>query len=347
MPQLTKERRVTWADLKVLRAKKVAGLHSYETANSTDVYLIEEGAPTFWCTIYKTGHAEYDAGIREDWEDNYLSGANGPTHGKTTYGIPVTAPGPRTGTELVLTTHNFCDPTSWFCTSERVTEQVLTTSDGLTYASGEVIIDMTHGKTWDENALCLDVAHGYALVVTSDDAAMVERTPFADSGGDYVTNYLTGEITFSASQTGKEVKATFSKMVDSTFKIVPDAGTRINIERARARFSQDVVLNDAVKFEIWAYDPYDLPNKVKIKETVYKTIDNFNDEAEEPAAELPTIGGAKRGMASPLHSLSFRYGTIRPLSAAYGLEIRVRLTSDVAFGGWRALATFYCTVENE
>jgi len=284
--------------------------------------------------------AEYDALVE-------AGKFNQSVHAKTDYGVQLSAPAPRTGRELILTTHNFCDPTTWFCTSERVTEQVLTTSDDLTYATGEVIIDMTHGKTWDENAYSLDVEHGYELVVTSDDVAQVERIPFADSGGDYVANYLTGEITFDSSQNGKVVKATYSKMVDSTFKVVPDAGTRIDVERARARFSEDVVLNDDVVFEIWVYNPYDLPNKVKIKETVYKTISNFVDEAEEPSVSLPAIGGAKRGLASPMHSLPFRYGTIRPVSSASGVELRVRLRNDVPFGGSRALATFYCTVEVE
>jgi hypothetical protein len=268
---------------------------------------------------------------------------------KSIYGVPLSVTLPRTGTELILTTHNFCDPTTWYTTSSRVSAETLTDSgDGITFTSSHANwIDMTHGKLWDEDALRADVGHGYAVVVTSDGVAQTERSPFAVSGGDYAVNYAAGTVTFASDQSGKSVVASYSRMVNSVFAIAPDEGARIDVERARARFSADVVLNDDVVFEIWAYNPYDLPNKVKIKETSYKTIDNFSDEAEEPAVALPSIGGPKRGSASPMHSLPFRYGTVRSVSSDFGVELRVRLKHDVPFGGSRALATFYCTVAKQ
>lgn len=268
---------------------------------------------------------------------------------RNSYGVPLSVPTPRTGTELILTTHNFCDPTTWYTTSSRVTTATLTDSgNGLTFTSAHTNwIDMTHGKLWDEDALCADVGHGYAVVVTSDGAAKTQRAPFATTGGDYTVNYAAGTITFASSQTGKAVVASYSRMVDSVFSIVPDEDSRIDVESAKAQFSANVVINDTVDFEIWAYNPDDLPNKARVKITSYKRMSNFFDEALDSNAEVPAIGGSARGAQVAQTCLHFRYGTIRPMYASQGVELRVRLRNDQAFDGEHALAVFYCTVAAE
>lgn len=324
-----------------------------------------DGQITVWFTDgerYETAlwrgavpHGVIDHGYTQDQNDADLAEhdalvsagkINQATRAKTDYGIPLVSPSPRTGRELIMTSHNFCDPTTWYTTSERLSDQVLTSSDGgTTYPLGYIAIDLTHGKHWDEDAICLDVDHGYAMVVTSDSAAQTERDPFASSGGDYVVDYLAGTLTFAASQGSKVVRASFSRMVDSIFSIIPDPGYRIDVERAKALFSEDAIINDTIDFEIWVYNPADFPNKVRIKRTSYKRMRNYADEAEDPSPHLPAIGGAARGTQSSIHSMSFRYGTIRPMESAYGVELRVRLRNHVPFGGECAMATFYCTVE--
>lgn len=267
---------------------------------------------------------------------------------KNQFGVPRASIEPRTGKELVMTTHNFCDPTTWYTTSERVETETLTDSgDGLTFTSAwPHWIDMTHGNIWDEDALCADVEHGYGVVATSDAAAKTQRVPFATSGGDYTVNYEAGTITFAASQTGKTVVASYSRMVDSVFALVPDAGKRIDIEKAIARFSADVEMLDSIDFEIWVYNPDDLPNKVMYRRTTYKTIGNFIDEAV-PATSIAMVGGGTRGMLQAMTSLPFHYGTIRSLLSSQGVEIRICLRNDVPCTGYRALATLYCTVDVE
>jgi len=330
---------VDWSTLKTLAANKHLKMHSVECENLTEVFLLENGKPTFWTWVYKVGEAGYDEATRTDWETNYLPSANGPAVAADSDGVPLASVTPRLGNELILASHNFCDPTSWYTTSDRVTDETLTDSgDGLTFTSANTFwIDMTHGKQWDEAALCADVGHGYAVVVTSDAVEMVEREMYAVSGGDYTVDYATGDVTFFSSQSGKTVVASYSRMVDSTFSIVPDTGKVIDVESAIARFHEDLTeLSDFIYFQIWVYNPYDLPNKVLYKQTTYKTLDNFADEAE-PGTKVNGIT-----------ALRFRYATVRPLKASQGLEIRATLRNPtVPLAGSKAVATFYCTVQTE
>lgn len=265
-------------------------------------------------------------------------------------GLPVTSPEPRTGTELILVTPNFCDPTTWYPTSERITNEALTDSgDGLTWNSSHTFwIDMTHGKLFDEDALAADVGHGYSVVVTVDSVEQTPRDPFSDTGGDYVIDYAAGTVTFASSQAGKTVVASYSRMVDSTWILTPDPGYRIDIESAEAQFSQDVVLNDTVVFDIYVYNPYDLPNKVLYARSSYKRMVNYIDEAEGSYPVIPAIGGPDgRGTSVPIYGFPFRYGTVRKVLSSQGTELRVSLQNHQPFSGEHATATFYCTVRAE
>ena len=134
-------------------------------------------------------------------------------------------------------------------------------------------------------------------------------------------------------------------MIDSVYAFVPLEGTRVDIEEVEAQFSVNVDMNDSIVFEVWAYNPDDLPNKVVIARTRYKTFRNMIDEALGSYPVIPAIGGeSTRGSPSAIYGFPFRYGTIRSLTSAYGVELRVRLENDTVFGGTHATATFYTTV---
>jgi hypothetical protein len=264
-------------------------------------------------------------------------------------GVPLNAEAMRTGSELILPTHNFCDPTTWYTESVRVENVALTDSgDGLTWTSAHPNwIDLTHGRIFDETALCGDVTHGYAIIVKSDGATLTERAPFSTSGGDYTVDYASGSVTFASSQAGKDVRAWYSRANGSMFALVPLNGRRVDIEKVKAQFSIDVEMNDSVVFEVWAYNPYDLPNKVKVDETIYKTLENFIEESFDLDPVVPVVGGALRGVTSPIHTFKFAYRTIRSVRSSQGVELRVKLGSDTPFGGTRGTATFFCTVHDD
>ena len=256
----------------------------------------------------------------------------------------------RTGTELIMVTHNFCDTTTWYTSSVRVEDAALTDSgDGLLWNSAHSSwIDLQHGKMFDEDAIAADAPHGYSVVVTVDGLEAVQRAPFKTTGGDYSVNYADGSITFFSSRAGAAVLATYSYATDSTWIMAPDPGARIDIESVEAQFSADVVLRDTIQFEIWGYNPMDLPNKVPYAMTSYKSLRNFIDEAQGSYPVVPPIGGDQgRGISQAVYGFPFRYGTIRKMPSSYGLELRVRLVEDLAFEGEHATATFYCTVREE
>lgn len=94
---MDKKYRVDWTSLKYLAAKKFIGFHSCELSNATEVFLIEEGKPSFWTTIYKAGDPHYDddpamQDARSDWETHYQANANGPSRPRTRDGRDKTQP---------------------------------------------------------------------------------------------------------------------------------------------------------------------------------------------------------------------------------------------------------------
>jgi hypothetical protein len=271
---------------------------------------------------------------------------------------------PRQGSEVIYATHNYCDPTTWFGDSVRVTDEAATDDgDGLSWSlANGFVIDLTHGKLFDEDAYILDQQtdnpgspHGYSVVVSVDAVVKTQRAPFAASGGDYTVDYASGKIVFASSQAGNAVLVSYSYENGSTFRIVPDPGTNIDIEKAKSAWSANFVMNDTVQFEVYGYAAVFAPQlglpegtKIPIQVTSYKTLAQLTSEASAfgPFA-IPATGGSVRGLAQPQHIVEFRYGTIRRLLSAYGIELRVKLETDTPMGGDFTTATFYCVVRPE
>lgn len=267
---------------------------------------------------------------------------------KNELGVPYTIPQPRTGTELILVTHDFTDPTTWYTESVRVENVILTGSiDNLTWSSPHVHwIDMEHGKTFDEDAVKADVEHQYAVSVSIDGVPKTIREAYETSGGDFDVDYTNGKVIFFQPVTGT-VSASYSYENGSMWKIVPENGRKLDIEVAEAQFSTDLTMTDTVDFEIWVYNPEDLPNKMKYTWTSYKTVKNFIDEAIGSYPVVKAFGGPQRGVASDVYGFPFRYGTVRTLRSSQGVELRVKLRHDRPFSGSYATTTMYCTVHDE
>lgn len=267
---------------------------------------------------------------------------------------------PRTGTEVVYATHNYSDKTTWFGESVRVDGEVATDDGAGTVWSlaHAFIIDMTHGKTFDEAQYVLDQQaenlldpHGYAVVVKVDAVLQTVRAPFATSGGDYVVNYVTGKIEFFASKAGQAVTVDYSYAAGSMFLLKPDDGYDIDIEGATASWSDNFVMNDSVLFEVWGYAAVFAPQlglppgtKIPIQTTSYSTLTQLTAEASAFYPFAVAACGGARGIGASRHTVEFRYGTIRRLVSAAGIELRVRLENDIVMGGEFTSSTFYCTV---
>lgn len=295
---------------------------------------------------------------------------------KDSNGIPLMIPEPRTGSEVICTTHNFCDKVTWFGTSERINDEVLTSSDGYIWnSSGTYWVDMISGRVQDDDGwaeqqkqLNPQDPHGYQVVVKVDNVEKTMREPFLTAGGDYEVYWDDGYIVSFEDWGGKTVTASYSKAVDSTFILQPLPGTILNIEAAEADFTEDVEMYDSIEYNIYGYAAVFAPQlglppgtKIPLKRTVYKRLSQIFNEAIGAYPKIEFLGSdpdhiamsnkdrrkISRGMASMVQSIPFRYATVRSLQSSYGIELRVKLSHDTVFEGDLASCTFYCTSEPE
>jgi hypothetical protein len=266
----------------------------------------------------------------------------------------------REGAEVIYASHNLCDPTTWYSESIRVeAEPLVDSGDGLTWTSANTNwIDMTSGKVMDDDGVRADSPHGWLITVLVDDVEATMREPLEDSGGDYEVDYGAGTITFFTPQTGAVVTCTYSYATGSAWVLKPAEGRALDIESAEAQFSDDAIMLDTVKFSVWGWagvfapaavaaellGPTDL---VELGSDRYKRIHQIVDNAMGAFPVIPAVGGATRGTQHAIYGFPFRYGTIRRLYAQYGMELRVELEHDRAFGGERCTATFYAVSQLE
>jgi hypothetical protein len=263
----------------------------------------------------------------------------------------------RTGIESIISSHNFCDKTTWFFQSERIVSESLSNSgDNLTFSGSNLFwIDLLHGKMhkediWNSN-------EQYSVEIFVDGVKKTQRLNWDNSGGDFTVNYNSGSITFFNEVTSS-VYSNYSFANGSQFILCPEAGEIINIEDAEAQFSTDVEYDSSIEFRIYGYaavfapfliesngGPFPDDYKIELpgEGETYKSIFQIIDEARGSYPQIPKINGL-RGMKNAMNGFPFNYATIRSLDSTYGLELRVGLSNDKEFGGERATATFYTTI---
>jgi hypothetical protein len=185
-------------------------------------------------------------------------------------GVPLQAHAPRVGSETVIGSHNFCDPTTWFGDSVRATDQAMEAkagSSGLIWKSTSTDplhvnwIDLRSGRLHNQEKWTKLVEHGYAVEVKVDGEVKTQCPIFVfddgDTGGgplyDYWVDYDNGEVNFFTDQTGNTVTASFSYATTSNFYITPTEGKILRIEDAEADFSSDMVLETSFGYTVRGY----------------------------------------------------------------------------------------------
>jgi hypothetical protein len=247
---------------------------------------------------------------------------------------------PPEASRLDLITPNWCDKTTWVEQSTEVTGQTLTDSgDGLTFNSADSNwIDIEHGLITDENRLDTK----YKIAVYDNGVLQTADEPFGGTQNDYSVDYSAGSVTFHNAPTGP-VTADFWKATTSVWTMAPAAGKVIRLTAVELQFSEDVVMNDTVQFQVYVGgSPYGDP-------VLYKRFTDFVNAAEGSFPAIPAMAGAARGTSSPIRIFRWPYmerGTTDLLSSL-AMEIRISLLSDGVFGGEFATATFYGVTEDE
>jgi hypothetical protein len=259
------------------------------------------------------------------------------------------------GDELTAATHSFCDETTWFSTSVRVTEETMTdTGDHLLFtvpSGNKPWVDLDHGKVlWEE-----DVNESYLVVVTVDDVAKTEDPMYGDVV-DFSVDYVNGTVTFHAEQTGT-VKVSYSHVQDSQYILKPPAGKVYVLSDAEIQFASDIEYNDCVRVAPWGYAAVFAPQLVPPLEPTdlielvprarrYKRHDQILDEAHGAYPTIGTVGGPG-GSSADRFGYPLPYMTSTSLYSTYGMEMRVSLENNITFGGERATVTFYGVIQDE
>jgi len=264
---------------------------------------------------------------------------------------------PREGVGLNFYSPNMCDRTTWYENSTPVTEFSMTDSgDLITWNTngthGGPWVDLTHGKLFQEDLLTTATPAYLCKVEVSTDVGVtwVEKTEntFNDTDGDFSVNYSVGTVTFNSALGGSDqVRASFSKPpATMIFTIKPSAGKRIRMIHVECQMSVDIGFTSNVEYQVWAYNPYDLPNKVQVKSSIYKTIGDFLYESTGVYPQFPKLDiNGPRGIPQDIIVVPFNYTATRDILDSQGVEIR--MVQGQEFTGYICNCTFYCLEETE
>jgi len=260
---------------------------------------------------------------------------------KTSRGFDRVQADPPEGARLQVVSQNWCDPCTWYTEAIQITDEVLTDSgNGLTYTSSHAHwIDTYHGRLTGETYL--DTSN--KAIVKVGGVTKTEDTPFGPGGDeDFSIDYATGSVTFHGAPGGR-VTATYRHQNGSMWKIAPLSGKVLRVTDVEVQFSSDVVINDSIIFSLYVGgNPYGSP-------TIYKTMQDFINEACGSFPSIPALGGASRGTQQTIHVFAWPYKerATTDLKSSLEMEIRISLQANKKFGGDAAVATFYGVSENE
>ncbi len=229
-------------------------------------------------------------------------------------------------------THDFTDKTTWYCMSQRIEGETLNLETGKTYKSTQTHwIDLVNGKVTRED----EFSSGYKEKIYDNGTELTY-------GDDYTVDYVAGKITLDANYTPTgPITADFSYATTSEFIMKPNTGKMLRIEHTELDFTVDVQMS-CVHFQVWVYDPQNLPNKMQVAETTYKNEKDILKIAN--AVTHITKWGA---LQNDVKRAEFQYARTIDLKDSIGTEMRIVIKDNQPFPGEWGSATLYTTEEDE
>jgi hypothetical protein len=267
------------------------------------------------------------------------------------------------GSTPTIITSNWCDPTTWYSGSIRVTDEALVDSgDKFTYNSLNANwLDLRAGALTQGH----DVWANYEFKVRKNGEEQVPNDRNGN-GGVYSVNASVGSITFDdACDVADVIEADYSWASDSTWILKPNAGKQLLLRTVEVQFSMDIDLTTASVFAPYGPvdvfspqlldsngGPYPSGTMIPLKTNRYETMHNYIEEAQHSYATIPKMGGVSwRGMQSDVHLFRWPYtgdyGGPVVLKSSLGMELRIYLERNIPFGGERAVASVYATSQDE
>jgi len=238
------------------------------------------------------------------------------------------------GSSTMLISHNFCDKTTWWTESARVSSETLSvsgdTDDKVFNSQHNFWIDLTHGKVPYEHRL-----EGYDVVISVDDVPLTGA-----SSSEFKVNYEEGAVTFNESQTGT-VKAEYSYAVGSGWNIGPVSGKILKIIGTDVKFTTDAVLDmaHAISFQLYIMGgamAYGSP-------TIYNTMDDVITCSKGNASVIPAFGEHTKEVIV----LPFDYITSKDLPSSLGAMIKIKLANGDPIPGTIGLVVAHCISMDE
>lgn len=346
---MMKDKRLKWSDFKTQANNRNALIQETPLYGIDGVtiktYLLNmtDGDLAYKCYVHADGDMSDEL---TDYADNYQSKSNRKLDNKTPdSNIPKVAIYKAQGDSEIKVSHDFTDKTTWYQESVKVMNEVLVVESGKIYTSSKTYwIDGNHGKIYMEDDITSDgtpMVYGgvpkYLAIIKNNGSDLV-------MGQDYEIDYVTGKVTLDASYTPSgDVTATFYYATTSMFTVIPEMGKMLNLQKSELQFTDDLVMNTPVNFDIYVYNPMDLPNKILYKRTKYKNIKDIINAANLGQGYIPAVDV----MTRPVLVFPFDYATEKTLRSSQGAELRISLVNDVPFTGEWGTVTLYVMSEDE
>lgn len=240
------------------------------------------------------------------------------------------------GFSATVSTHDFTDPCSWFGDSILVENEIATQlEDEKKFQLANInIIDMAHGRCYDEDVILL-ATPSYKPVVKLDDVIKVE-------GVDFEIDYELGQIIFPEIVEG-ELKVSYHYATTSNFILKPRPAMVLQIKTAEIQFSKDVSITNPIIFEVYIEYSPGLFAPVPGTRIAYKNEKDFMNACNGGQGFIPQWGNID------WETIIFPFDYARPkaLKSSLKVEIRVFLRDHTPLPGKYATGTFYITSEPE
>jgi len=228
-------------------------------------------------------------------------------------------------------THDFCNKTTWLTNSIRVEDEAVMPdiSGKIFKLDNENIIDIING-----------VLNRQDLYTNTHNVIIKSNDILVDTG--FYINHSLGEIIFDESPM-LPISVSYNYATDSCWKVAPQAGKILVIDHSELQFSDDVFVSSPVRFEIWAYNPADLPNKMIVQSVQYNSMRDIINEANLGTGVIKKVGD----LPTDILVFPFNYASVKPLYSSYGMELRVFVTDHKELTGSYGTASFYLISRGE
>lgn len=312
-------KRVSWDIFKNIVTTRSLSIQFIEFPETYECQIFD-GSFEIECSINKLHD---DSSIVSDFETNFKSLGNVRLSKLDNMGRPLFVAADPTTDFNSIATYDFTKKQCWFQGSTRVLGESLTaTANPLVFTSAHTYwIDLTHGLFTGEDKY----AATYVPVIKV--SGTVQTSGFT-------IDYVAGTVTFAVAPAATPT-ADYSYAGSSSFALIPAAGKTILLRKAEVQFSKDIQMVP-IYFEIWAYNPNDLPNKVCMGSVMYKNEKDILN-ISNGGVYIPAFGTLTKDV------MIFPFDYLVPIKVvgSWGMEIRVRTKDDAQFGGEYGTVTLY------